>query len=67
MAQSPGGAWFEGLIDIAAKRGLTTLAVMKEDTLYPRASTQGTIALAKKRERVGCEAIPDLHTVQRVP
>ncbi len=52
MAQSPGGAWFEGLIDIVAKRGLTTLAVITGDTLYSTESAQGTIALAKIRERV---------------
>ena len=34
---------------MAAKRGLRTLAVINEDTLFPRAVAQGTLELAKKK------------------
>ena len=37
MMLSPAEVFFEGLIDMAAKRGLRTLAVINEDTLFPRA------------------------------
>lgn len=49
MMVSPAEAYFEGLVDVAAKRGLKTVAVMYEDTIFPTASAQGMIALAKKR------------------
>jgi branched-chain amino acid transport system substrate-binding protein len=49
MGQSPAEVYLEGLVDIAAKRGLKTIAVLNEDTLFPKASAQGTVALAKKR------------------
>jgi branched-chain amino acid transport system substrate-binding protein len=49
MVMSPAELYFEGLIDMAAKRGLRTLAVINEDTLFPRTLRQGTIELAKKR------------------
>jgi branched-chain amino acid transport system substrate-binding protein len=34
---------------MAARRGLKTVALTHEDTLFPRASAQGTLELAKKR------------------
>ena len=34
---------------MAAKRGLKTVAVLNEDTLFPKAIAQGTVELAKKR------------------
>lgn len=49
MVGSPAEVYLEGLIDIANKRGLKTVAVLGEDTLFPRATTQGTAELAKKR------------------
>ncbi len=49
MVLSPAETWFEGLIDMAVKRGLKTVAVINEDTLFPKASAQGTIELAKKK------------------
>jgi branched-chain amino acid transport system substrate-binding protein len=49
MMLSPAELYFEGLIDMGAKRGLRTLAVINEDTLFPRTLRQGTIELAKKR------------------
>ena len=50
----------KGLIDLAAKRGLKTLAVIHEDTLFPKAVTQGALELAKKRglQAVVVEAYP---------
>jgi branched-chain amino acid transport system substrate-binding protein len=49
MVLSPAESWFEGLIDIASRRGLRTIAVINEDTLFPKASAQGTAELATKR------------------
>ncbi|HEV8439143.1 MAG TPA: amino acid ABC transporter substrate-binding protein [Methylomirabilota bacterium] len=39
----------EGLIDMAAKKGLKTVALINVDDLFGRATTQGAIELAKKR------------------
>jgi branched-chain amino acid transport system substrate-binding protein len=39
----------DGLIDMAAKRGLKTVAIINEDTLFPKASSAGTAEAAKKR------------------
>ncbi|HEX9673930.1 MAG TPA: amino acid ABC transporter substrate-binding protein [Burkholderiales bacterium] len=49
MVHSAAEVYLEGLIDIAAKRGLKTVAVLNEDTLFPKATAQGTVELAKKR------------------
>lgn len=49
MVQSPAEVVLEGLIDVAAKRGLKTVAIISEDTLFPKASAQGTAELARKR------------------
>jgi branched-chain amino acid transport system substrate-binding protein len=48
MVISPAEVYLEGLVDIAAKRGLKTIAVINEDTLFPKTSAQGTVELAKK-------------------
>jgi branched-chain amino acid transport system substrate-binding protein len=48
MILSPAEIYLEGMVDIAAKRGLKTIAVVNEDTLFPKASTAGTVELAKK-------------------
>jgi branched-chain amino acid transport system substrate-binding protein len=60
MLTSPAEVLFEGLLDVAAKRGLKTIAVINEETLFPRASAQGTAELAKKRrlQVVLAEACP---------
>lgn len=60
MLLSPAEVYLEGLIDIASKRGLKTVAVLYEDTLFPKAIAQGTIELAKKRglQVVVAEAYP---------
>jgi branched-chain amino acid transport system substrate-binding protein len=48
MVISPAEVYLEGLVDIAAKRGLKTIAIINEDTLFPKTSAQGTADLAKK-------------------
>jgi branched-chain amino acid transport system substrate-binding protein len=49
MVLAPAEVYLEGLIDMAARRGFRTVAVINEDTLFPKASAQGTVELAKKR------------------
>ena len=49
MVQSPAEVYLEGLVDEAVKRGLKTIALIYEDTLFPKATVDGTIALAKKK------------------
>jgi len=49
MVQSPAEVYLEGLIDAAIKRGLKTVALVYEDTLFPKATVQGTVELAKKK------------------
>jgi branched-chain amino acid transport system substrate-binding protein len=60
MLPSPAEVYLEGLVDMAARRGLRTLALIHEDTLFPRATVQGALALAKKRglSVVAVEAYP---------
>jgi branched-chain amino acid transport system substrate-binding protein len=49
MVITPAESYLEGLIDMAAKRGLKTVAIINEDTLFPKASASGTAEAAKKR------------------
>ena len=49
MVLSPGEVYLEGLIDMAARRGLKTVALIHEDTLVTKAIAQGALELAKKR------------------
>ncbi len=49
MVHSPAEVYLEGFIDMAAKRGLKTVALIHEDTLFPKAAAQGGLELAKKR------------------
>src|SRR5438876_1298599 len=49
MVISPAEVYLEGLVDMAAKRGLKTVAIINEDTLFTKASANGTAELAKKR------------------
>ena len=60
MLLSPAEIYLEGLVDMAAKRGLKTIAVIYEDTLFPKAIAQGALELAKKRglQTVVVEAYP---------
>jgi branched-chain amino acid transport system substrate-binding protein len=45
----PAEVYFEGLIDIAAKKGLKTVALINTDDLFGRATTQGAIEMATKK------------------
>ena len=49
MVISPAEVYLEGLIDMAAKRGLKTVAVVNEDTLFSKAAASGAAELAKKK------------------
>jgi len=49
MVTSPAEVYFEGLIDLAGRQGLKTVALINEDTLFPKATVDGTVGLAKKR------------------
>jgi len=49
MVLSPAEVYFEGLMDMAARRGLKTVALVHEDTVFPAAIVRGTVALAAKR------------------
>src|SRR5215510_8441138 len=64
MVQSPAEVYLEGLIEIGARKGLKTVALINEDTLFPKATVQGTIELAKKKglQVVFVEAYPKGHT-----
>jgi branched-chain amino acid transport system substrate-binding protein len=64
MVLSPAEVYLEGLLDMAAKRGLKTVAVINEDTLFPKASAQGTVELAKRKglQVVLAEAYPKATT-----
>ncbi|MFQ5968289.1 MAG: amino acid ABC transporter substrate-binding protein [Acidimicrobiia bacterium] len=49
MVLSPTDVYFEGLLDLAAQRGLKTIALVYQDTLFPRSTVQGGQQLARKR------------------
>ncbi len=49
MVQSPAEVYLEGLIDLAARNGLKTVALINEDTLFPKTTVDGTVELAKKK------------------
>jgi branched-chain amino acid transport system substrate-binding protein len=49
MVITPAENYLDGLIDMAARRGLKTVAIINEDTLFPKASAAGTAEAAKKR------------------
>jgi len=49
MVITPAENYLDGLIDMAAKRGFKTVAIINEDTLFPKASAAGTAEAAKKR------------------
>src|SRR5205809_7339236 len=64
MVISPAEVYLEGLLDIAAKRGLKTVAVINEDTLFSKAAAAGATDLAKKKglQVVFTEAYPKGNT-----
>jgi branched-chain amino acid transport system substrate-binding protein len=49
MVISPAEVYLEGLLDMGAKRGLKTVAVVNEDTLFSKAAASGAVDLAKKK------------------
>src|SRR5262245_45509676 len=64
MVISPAEVYLEGLLDMAAKRGLKTVAVVNEDTLFSKAAAAGAVDLAKKKgmQVVFTEAYPKGNT-----
>src|SRR2546426_1244278 len=64
MVVSPAEVYLEGVIDMGAKRGLKTVAVVNEDTLFSKAAAAGTVELAKKKgmQVVFTEAYPKGNT-----
>ena len=64
MVISPAEVYLEGLVDMAAKRGLKTVAVVNEDTLFSKAAASGAVELAKKKgmQVVYTEAYPKGNT-----
>ena len=49
MVIPPGEASFEGLIDLAAKKGLKTVAILNQDSAFPKAAAKGAVELARKK------------------
>jgi branched-chain amino acid transport system substrate-binding protein len=49
MLPSPGEVYLEGLVDLAAKNGLKTLALINEDTLFPKTAVKGATELARRK------------------
>jgi branched-chain amino acid transport system substrate-binding protein len=49
MVLSPAETWLDGLLDLAAKRGLKTVAIIYENTIFPTAAAAGAIEYAKRR------------------
>ena len=64
MVISPAEGYLEGLVDMAAKRGLKTVAVVNEDTLFSKAAASGAVELAKKKgmQVIFTEAYPKGNT-----
>jgi branched-chain amino acid transport system substrate-binding protein len=49
MVPSAAEVYLEGVVDMAARRGLKTVAVIGEDLLFAKAVAQGTVELARKK------------------
>ena len=64
MVISPAEVYLEGLVDMAVKRGLKTVAVINEDTLFSKAAAAGAVEIAKKKglQVVFAEAYPKGNT-----
>jgi branched-chain amino acid transport system substrate-binding protein len=54
MLYSPAEIYFEGFVDVAAKRGLKTIAIVHQDTIATNAIAQGAADLAR---RTGLEVV----------
>lgn len=48
MQLGPSERFLAGLIDLAARYGLKTVALVSEDTIFPRSAAKGTIDLARR-------------------
>lgn len=48
MVLPPAELFLAGLIDMGAENGLTRVAILQEDALFPRAAGDGAVELAKK-------------------
>jgi branched-chain amino acid transport system substrate-binding protein len=48
MIVSPAEVYLEGLVELAAKRGMKSIAIVNEDTLFTKTAAQGAADLAKK-------------------
>ena len=64
MVISPAEVYLEGLVDMAVKRGLKTVAVINEDTLFSKAAAAGAVEIVKKKglQVVFAEAYPKGNT-----
>ncbi len=49
MTISPAEVYLEGAIDIAAQKGLKTVAIINEDTLFSKAAASGSAKLAEQK------------------
>ncbi len=49
MVPTPSERYLEGVVDIAANRRLKTIALIYEETLHPKAITEGAVERAKKK------------------
>jgi branched-chain amino acid transport system substrate-binding protein len=60
MVFSPGKVYLEGFVELVARNGLKTLALIYEDSIFPHAVVKGASELAKKRglQLVFAEAYP---------
>ena len=61
MMQSPGEVYLEGFVELAARNGLKTIALINEDSPFPHAVVKGASELAKRRglQVVFAEAYPE--------
>src|SRR6185369_5637627 len=48
MQLPPAELFLGGLIDLASRNGLKTVAIIEEDALFPKAAGKGAVALAEK-------------------
>jgi branched-chain amino acid transport system substrate-binding protein len=49
MVLPPAELFLAGLIDMASRNGLKTVAIIEEDSLFPKAAGKGAVELAKKK------------------
>ena len=64
MKGSPSEVFLEGFVELVARNGLKTIALINEDSLFPQAVVRGASELAKKRglKVVFAEAYPKGNT-----